>query len=152
MTAQDRNPPSDPLTFRLFNEIGIIEQLANTQFARVLPHGLTLSQFGVLNHLVRLGGTPNLVDLARSFQVTKGAMTNTVRRLLDRQFVDVSPDPQDRRGKLVSLTPAGRAAREDAVSALYPKLAELAAEFSDSDIEQVLPFLRRLRAFLDSHR
>jgi hypothetical protein len=43
----------DPLAFRVFNEIGIIEQLSRNLFERVLPDGLTLPQFTVLNHFVR---------------------------------------------------------------------------------------------------
>lgn len=153
MTARrDRNPASDPPAFRLFNEIGIIAQLANTQLERVLPHGLTLSQFGVLNHFVRLGGAPNLVELARAFQVTKGAMTNTVQRLVEKGFVTVAPDPADRRGKRVTLTRAGRKARDDAVTALRPQLEALAAVFPAAEIERTLPFLQRLRTFLDLHR
>ena len=49
-------PTEDPLAFRLFTEIGIIEQLARNRLERGLPDGLKVSQFGVLNHLVRLGG------------------------------------------------------------------------------------------------
>ena len=39
--------------FRFFNEIGIIEQLSRNAFERVMPGGMKLSQFTVLNHFVR---------------------------------------------------------------------------------------------------
>jgi DNA-binding MarR family transcriptional regulator len=35
------------------------------------------SQFKVLNHLVRLGDGTTPAKLAKAFQITKGAMTNT---------------------------------------------------------------------------
>ena len=46
----------DPLLFRFFTEVGIIEQLARATLERALPDDLKMSQFIVLNHLVRLGG------------------------------------------------------------------------------------------------
>ena len=62
----------DPPLFRLLTEIGIIEQLARNQLERNLPDQLTMSQFVVLNHLVRLGGAWSPLRLAKAFQVTKG--------------------------------------------------------------------------------
>ena len=65
----------------MFNEIGIISQLSSNRLERVLPEGMSVAQFSVLNHLVRLGGSWAPSRLARAFQVTKGAMTNTLQRL-----------------------------------------------------------------------
>ena len=41
----------DPIAFRVMNEIGIIDQLGRTIFERAMPHGLTVSQFVVLESL-----------------------------------------------------------------------------------------------------
>ena len=145
-------PPDDPLVFRFFNEIGIIEQLARAQFERGLPHGLTLAQFKVLNHFARLGGERSPISLARAFQVTKGAVTNAVQKLEAKGFVATRPDPADGRGKLVYLTDAGRAARDDAIATLRPVFPLLFSEFSEEDFAAALPFLERLRKFLDENR
>ena len=145
-------PPDDPLVFRFFNEIGIIEQLSRAQFERGLPHGLTLAQFKVLNHFARLGGERSPISLARAFQVTKGAVTNAVQKLEAKGFVATRPDPDDGRGKLVYLTDAGRAARDDAIATLQPVFPLLFAEFSDAEFAAALPFLERLRKFLDENR
>jgi len=145
-------PPDDPLVFRFFNEIGIIEQLARAQFERGLPHGLTLAQFKVLNHFARLGGERSPISLARAFQVTKGAVTNAVQKLEAKGFVATKPDPEDGRGKLVYLTEAGRAAREDAIATLRPVFPLLFSEFSEEEFAAAIPFLERLRKFLDDNR
>jgi DNA-binding MarR family transcriptional regulator len=142
----------DPVVFQVFNEVGIIEQLARTAFERVLPDGLTLSQFSVLNHFTRLGGEKSPVQLARAFQVTKGAMTNTLQRLERRGFIEVRPHPRDGRAKLVSISPAGARARDRAVAAVGPMLADLETEFGRAAFAEALPFLERLRAFLDAAR
>jgi hypothetical protein len=41
-----------PLYFRLFNEIGILEQLSRARFEARLPKGVTVPHFSVLNHLM----------------------------------------------------------------------------------------------------
>ena len=78
--------------FALFNEIAIIDQLRSTRFARTLPHGLTHSQFGVLNHFVRLEGVYSPKQLANAFQVSKAAMTKrraspTLPTAVDRSLI-----------------------------------------------------------------
>jgi len=65
--------------YAFFNEIGIINQLFSTAFRRALPDGMTSAQFTVLNHFARLGGERTPAQLAASFQVTKGAITNTLQ-------------------------------------------------------------------------
>ena len=145
-------PPEDPLAFQVFNEIGIIEQLARTAFERVLPEGLTLLGFQVLNHFVRLGGAQTPSGLARAFQVSKAAMTFTLQRLEARGYITLDPDPADGRGKRVTLTAAGAAVRHQAIAALAPLLGAMEEEVREADLTALLPGLRRLRTYLDTHR
>ncbi len=142
----------DPPIFVFFNEIGIIEQLARTAFERVLPDGLKISHFAVLNHFVRLGGERSPARLARAFQVTKGAMTNTLQKLEARGLVEIRADPEDGRGKLVRISSAGRRARDAALAALAPELEEIAAHFAEDDFAEALPFLQEVREYLDHAR
>lgn len=142
----------DPIAFQLLTEIGIIEQLARNRLERSLPDGLKISQFIVLNHLVRLGGEWSPVRLANAFQVTKGAMTNTLQRLEKRDLLRVVPDPRDGRGKLVSITAAGRKMRTRCIECINPLLTELSGEILDEDILAALPVLEKFRKYLDTHR
>jgi DNA-binding MarR family transcriptional regulator len=142
----------DPPAFRLLNEIGIIGQLSRSRFERVLPGGLTIAQFGVLNHFVRLGGERSLVALARSFQVSKPAMGKLVHKLEDQALVTVRDKPSDSRGKLVSITRAGHAMRAEAVAALAPEIARLQHEIGNPVFERLLPDLVRVRQWLDDNR
>lgn len=139
-------------TYRFFNEIGIIAQLATNQMQRHLPHGLTASQFSVLNWFVRVDGQASPGRLARAFQVTPGAMTNTLSKLSEKGFIQISDDPTSGRSKIVTLTPAGAAAREQAISASYPLLREFLENFSDSEIGTMLPTLEKMRGYLDRRR
>lgn len=148
-------PPAaaaDPVAFQVLNEIGIINQLSQSRAERLLGPGLNLSQFVVLNHFTRLGGSRSMVQLASAMQVTKGAMSNTVARLVAKGWVDVQPDPADGRGKLVSLSEAGQVSRQQAVAALAEGLSELHRDIPQAALLAALPLLRQLRAWLDSHR
>ncbi len=145
-------PAEDRPIFRLLTEAGIIEQLARNQLERSLPDGLKMSQFGVLNHLVRLGGDWSPIRLANAFQVTKGAMTNTIQRLEKRGLVKVVANPEDGRGKMVSITSKGRAMRKRSVESVGPLIAELSAELSEKNLAMALPVLEKVRRYLDAHR
>lgn len=141
------------VAFRTFNEIGIIAQLSGAAFERVLPEQLSLAGFSVLNHFVRLQReceSPS--QLARNFQVTKGAMTNTVQRLEAAGYVKVAPDPTDGRGKLVRITRSGRAIVESSIAKLAPVLEGFLATLSAEDLRRILPTLTKLRQTLDAAR
>ncbi len=144
--------PDDPPVFRFFTEIGIIEQLARNAFERVMPGGLTLSQFAVLNHFARRGGTQSPQSLARAMQVSKGTMTNTLQKLEAKGLIAVAPDPADGRGKQVSLTGAGLSLRQAAIAALAPDLESLLGEFGERRFSQAIPFLIAMREYLDRAR
>ncbi len=146
------NPTDDPLAFQVFTEIGIIEQLARNRLERALPDGLKVSQFGVLNHLLRLGGQWSPARLASAFQVTKGAMTNTLQRLEKRGLVKIVADPEDGRAKLVGITGAGLDMRLRCLQELAPVIAELSRELPEKELAQALPILEKIRKYLDTHR
>ncbi len=138
----------DPIAFTVLTEIRAIEQLAEQRLRRALPEGLELSQFAVLNHFSHLGGEKSPAQLARAFQLTKGAMTNTIARLEGAGYVHVRGDAKDRRRKLVSLTEKGRATRDAAIAAIAPVFAEIVAGVGRERLRAALPGLRDLRLFL----
>jgi DNA-binding MarR family transcriptional regulator len=142
----------DPIAFRVLNEIGIISQLAGTLFERAMPDGMTLAQFSVLNHFVRLGGVRSPNELARAFQVTKSTMTSTLKKLEARGCIVVRPDPADSRRKCVSITAKGTRARNTAIARLGPFLERLAAHDVAASFPAILQPLTDLRIWLDRQR
>jgi DNA-binding MarR family transcriptional regulator len=141
-------PPRDPLVIALFSEIVMTEQLARNRLSRALPKGMELSHFMVLNQFAGLGGERTPAQLARIFHVTKGAMTNTLHRLDAAGWVHIRPDWDDARRKWVSLSPAGQAARDEAVRAIAPVFDDVLARLGPERIRVALPFLRALRETL----
>lgn len=144
---------TDPLAFEVFNEIGIIDQLTNAAFTAVLPKGMTIAQFTVLNHFERLGlSEKSPADLASAFQITRPTMTSTLARMEKAGLIAINPDPADGRAKLVSVTKAGRAMRETCLQRLAGPLAEAQAVLSEKTLAQLLPLLKEVREILDRLR
>ncbi len=145
------NKPT-PDVFAFFNEIGIIEQLSRNRAEKRFPDGLKISQFSVLNHLIRVTPQASPAQLASAFQVTRAAMTNTMKRLVELNYITVSPDPEDGRGKLVTITDAGRDAHARAITALRSDFEECIEALGAQGFTDALPFLRAVRMYLDEHR
>ena len=144
--------PRDRPDVRVMTEIGIIAQLSQAQLDRTLPDGLSAAQFGVLTHFMRRGGTESPAQLARAFQVTKGAMTNTLQRLEAQGFVRIVGDETDGRRKLVTLTAEGAGAFNAGLGLMKPHLDAMRGAFTEDEFKAALPFLQALRVWLDENR
>jgi len=86
--------------------------------------------------------------LAETFNVTRGAMTNTLNRLEWAGYVHIRPDWDDARRKMVAISPAGRRAREQALSAIAPMVTEVIESLGEDRVRETLPILRQLRVRL----
>lgn len=140
---------TEDLAVSLFGELFMADQLARNRISKVLPKGMELSHFGVLNHLARVGEERSPAQLAKAFHVTRGAMTNTLAKLEWAGHVHIRPDWDDARRKFVSISPAGRAARDTAVQAIAPVIAEVVEALGAARVRAVLPVLRELRTRLE---
>jgi len=141
---------SDALAGALLSEIFMVDQLARTRVSRALPKGMELSHFSVLNHLAGVGDERSPAQLAAAFHVTRGAMTNTLSKLEWAGHIHIRPDWDDARRKFVSISPSGRAARDAALAAIAPVIAEMVSGLGVERVRAVLPVLRELRTRLDS--
>ncbi|MFN0115422.1 MAG: MarR family winged helix-turn-helix transcriptional regulator [Paracoccaceae bacterium] len=135
----------DALAAGLFSEIFALDQLARHRVSRALPKGMELSHFSVLNHLAGIGDERTPAQLAATFHLTRGAMTNTLTRLDWAGHVHIRPDWDDARRKFVSISPAGRAARDAALAAIAPIIAEIVSAVGADRVRPILPVLRELR-------
>lgn len=143
MTSQ-----TDDLAVTLFSEILTVEQLARTAVARVLPRGMELSQFAVLNHLAHINAERSPAQLAKAFHLTRGAMTNTLGKLEMAGWIHIRPDWDDARRKMVSISPAGVSARNAALAAMTPIIGDAVRKIGHDKARAALPVLRELRVKL----
>ena len=140
------------MIFGFFNEIGIVSQLSSALFGRLVPQNVHLSHFIVLNHLTRMGDGRTPVEIAHALQVTKATMTHTLAVLGKHGFIAIEPHATDRRSKMVRLTPAGRAFREEAIASMAPAFQYLAENISMDELQAALPVLEKVRKLLDAER
>ena len=140
---------TNALAVSLFSELLTADQLLRSRLGRILPKGMEISHFSVLNHLISVSEERSPAQLAKTFHVTRGAMTNTLNKLKWAGYIHVRPDWDDARRKMVAISPAGRQARNQAIDAIAPMINELVGDLGPDRVRAALPVLRELRARLD---
>ena len=138
----------DSLASLFFSEITMVDQLIRNRVNRVLPKELALSQFMLLNYLATVSEERRPSHLAKLFQLTKGAMTNTLGKLESAGYIHITPDWEDARKKLIVISPAGRKAREDSLKLIEPVIQEVVETIRTEKMLIVLPIMRDLRYIL----
>ncbi len=125
-----------------------LERARRTAFA---ASDLELWEFDVLSALRRAGAPYQLSPKALLQQtlVSSGTMTNRIDRLVDRRLVERRTDPNDGRGILVVMTPAGRERVDAAIATLLAAEAELLERLSAPDQERLSALLRKLSLDFD---
>lgn len=148
----DTAHPGADIYFALFTEIGIVAQLSGAMFQARLPDGILVSQFSILNHLIRVkdGRTP--LELARAFQVPKTTMTHSLSVLHRHALVETRANPADKRSKCIWITDAGRAFRAEMIAALRGDMQGLIAAYPPDKVQGLLPLVAELRVILDKMR
>lgn len=136
---------TDSLAIALFGEVLATDHLVRGRLTRVLPKGMEISHFSVLNNLAWHGEERTPAQLAETFNVTRGAMTNTLAKLEWAGYIHIRPDWDDARRKLVSISPAGTNARDAAISSIAPMFRDLVEKVGEDNVRSAIPTLRELR-------
>jgi DNA-binding MarR family transcriptional regulator len=108
--------------------------------------GLAHGELKVLLRLAR--GIRSQGDLAKSLLVSTGTMTNQLDKLEAAGLVLRLPDPADRRGKLVEMTPKGRETLDNYINVQAKREQQLLDRLSASDKRSLNDLLRKLLASL----
>ena len=98
--------------------------------------GLSPSASTVLYRL-DTDGPVRLTTLAAAVEMSQPSMTQLVQRLERRDLVSRSPDPEDRRAALVSITATGRQLFRDGREGVHGRLGVLLARLSDGEEQPV---------------
>ena len=136
----------------LLSEIATIEQLARNKLDNALPKDLNISSFSVLNHFSGSRAEKTPLQLARSFHVTKGAMTNTLNKLEKQGYIHVRPDWNDARKKCVSISQSGIDARNNAMKSIKPILDEIIQKTNHMTKKSLLGDLRNFREAIENDK
>ena len=113
--------------------------------------GLNRGEMGVLAAL-RFAGPKQQLSPTRLFKglmLSSAGITSRLDRLERRGYVKRSRHPNDRRGVLVELTPAGREVLDKAVGANTGREKELLAKLSKQEQAALAALLKKLLAGLE---
>jgi DNA-binding MarR family transcriptional regulator len=123
-----------------------VQQLLITEFdAMVGRHGLTFARYEALVLLAfSREGRLSMGKIGQRLMVHPTSATNIVQRLAAQGFVERVPNPQDGRGTLAVITPAGRDAMEAATRELVEARFGLGM-LSPAEHEQLFELLRKVR-------
>jgi len=113
-------------------------------------HGMDRGQGDVLYTLRRAGAPYRLSpgELTANLLVTTGTMTNRLDRLQERGLVRRLPNPDDRRGVVVELTPEAKALVDASIERHVANEQEMIAPLTARDRAELRRILRKLLAHL----
>ncbi len=133
------------IAIMLFSELLAVDHSIRARLSRVLPKGMEISHFSVLNHLAWQKDESSPARLAEKFGVTRGAMTNTLNKLEWSGYIHIRPDWDDARRKMVGISPAGRLARDTAIDAITPMINQVVEDLGEEQARAALPIIREIR-------
>ncbi|MFF8814783.1 MarR family winged helix-turn-helix transcriptional regulator [Streptomyces pactum] len=111
-------------------------------------HGLTMWAYAVLSHLDE-APLRTQAALAEAIHADKTRIIPVLDDLESRGLLTRRPDPQDRRVRLLSLTPEGRRLRDTVRAAVQESEERLLGQVPPADREA---FLRTLRTLYEASR
>lgn len=148
-------PDLDPWPFAIFGRIWRLSaSLLGDAEHWLAPIGLTFESFSVIVTL-RRAGPPfelNPTALYRESLLSSGAITNRIDRVEAQGLVKRLPDPNDRRGTIVRLTPKGRALADRAIKLHFESLAEALSGLALAERDQLAGLLGKLLLSVEHKR
>jgi DNA-binding MarR family transcriptional regulator len=150
---QAERPDLDVRPMQVLSRISrLAKHLDRERRAAFAGHGLEPWEFDVLAALRRQGSPYELSPgaLLRATLVTSGTMTNRIDRLEQANLVRRRPDPDDKRGVLVTLTVAGQSRVDAALAGLLQAEQALLANLPEASRQSLANLLRTLLAPLDA--
>jgi DNA-binding MarR family transcriptional regulator len=131
--------------------IGRVSRLARELEARLEPvyreHGLEPGWHDVLAPLRRAGPPYRLrpSEFSGSLMLTSSGTTKRLDRLEQAGLIKRDPDPTDRRGVLITLTPAGVELIDGLTAAHMANEARLLSPLSEAERDRLAGLLRKLQ-------
>jgi DNA-binding MarR family transcriptional regulator len=145
-------PDLNPDAFGVFGRIHRLSAHLVRRTEQLLGNmGLGWESFSLIVTLRRAGPPFALrpTDLLHESLLSSGAVTNRIDRVERRGWVRRIPDPRDRRGVIVKLTPAGRRLADRAIQTHFEAMADLLAVFPSDERQTLARLLGKLLASME---
>ena len=135
--------------------LSIVSQLFTSRTNRLLePHGMTLVQFSILNHLARrrVGEGDRISDIADAVEALQPAVTKIIAKFERLGMVEVFQKAGDKRSKHVRISDKGNEILIETQKALGPELARIFSSLEPDEMESLVDLLQKLGIWLDKNR
>ncbi|MDG9720622.1 MarR family winged helix-turn-helix transcriptional regulator [Streptomyces sp. DH24] len=132
---------------RQFSAFGAVKR----ELGRMLPADCPSGSAAVLTLLERHGDM-RMSKLAELLAVDMSVTSRHVAHVAERGWIDRSPDPADKRSRILHLTPAGLAQLDELSRRTTEMLARRLSDWTDEDVGQLIRLMSRLRADFDDCR
>ena len=116
------------------------DQIMNEALAQM---DLTSSQGLIVGYLVRRAEAPCSRDLEEHFHLSHPSVSGTLNRLEKKGFLELRPDPEDRRCKRIYLLPKGMECHQQIVSTITQIEQRITQDFTPEEQAQFSAFLDR---------
>jgi DNA-binding MarR family transcriptional regulator len=148
-----RFPEIDPAVEGVIDRMNAIGKHVSRIFEETLArHGLSHGEYKLLMQLA-VAPAPSQVsagDLSRALLLSSGGMTSRLDKLESAALIRRVPDPRDRRGVLVELTPAGATLIDEAVAEQAAKEIEVLRSLTARELGTLNGLLRKVLGPLES--
>ena len=140
------------LTTSVFREFGIIQERVEAIFKGRLPADLPAAQFKLLNHLIYTTNQHEAVsDHAKHSHVSLPAMSQVIKQLRTKGYVELKEHREDTRKKTVLITKAGRLSHNNALKSIDINLEEFSKKFSIKDMQKLYELSHKFRCTFEDH-
>jgi DNA-binding MarR family transcriptional regulator len=133
--------PFDDLIVTIFRLNGRLIEAGNRLVEDI---GLTSAWWQVLGALALSPVSLPVAHIARNMGLARQSVQRVVDLLAERGFVGLEANPHHARAKLVTLTPTGQRAYEEAVNRQRPWAERVRQGLSDDQIAAAVELLRKL--------
>ncbi|WP_030898036.1 MULTISPECIES: MarR family winged helix-turn-helix transcriptional regulator [unclassified Streptomyces] len=118
------------------------------ELGKVMPAECPGGSAAVLTLLGRHGDM-RISKLAELLAVDMSVTSRHVAHVVDRGWIERSPDPADKRSRILRLTPAGHAQLDELSRRTTEVLAERLSDWTDEDVGRLTHLMARLRGSFD---
>ncbi|AJP02945.1 MarR family transcriptional regulator [Streptomyces cyaneogriseus subsp. noncyanogenus] len=132
---------------RQFSAFGAVKR----ELGRILPSDCPSGSAAVLTLLGRHGDM-RMSKLAELLAVDMSVTSRHVAHVVERGWIERSPDPADKRSRILRLTPEGAAQLDELSERTTQLLAHRLSDWTDDEVGQLTRLMARLRASFDDCR
>ena len=104
---------------------------------------LTGAQGRLMGYIAHSNTPPCAKDIEEAFQLSHPTVSGILSRLEQKDFIELKPDPQDRRCKRIYIRPKGLELNEMMHEAIRSMEEKIVQNFSEEEKEQFASLLRR---------